>query len=248
MIAALAPLYTGPLEWLRGRAILAGDAPAQTGAARDGFTPAGLDRMIRLHAPNYAPGDERAVLSIWSKYYLAAAIYTPVAAQLILGRALPTALDQIGLVLADTGEVEKLVLPHAGESAPPADASARFLALIDNNLGPAIDAMAAHNGLSPRVYWSNAGHYFHHLTSTLTAMPNPPTAVHETTRMMTLRRLADGRRNPLFRPIQPMTDSHGAHHMMRRVCCVRFQLDGLGYCGNCPLELERPVKGTRPNV
>lgn len=238
MIEELAPLYTGPLAWLQGRTLLTADAPADTVAACDVFTPAGLDRMIDLHAVNYPPGDRRAVLSLWSKYYLAAAIYTPVAAHLMLGRVLPTPLDQIGLVLAGTGEVQQLVLPHAGEPAPEADASERFLPLIDNNLAPAIEAMAAHNGLSPRVYWSNAGHYFHHLAQTLAEMPGAPPAARDAADMMQLRRLADGRRNPLFQPVQSRPGASGRRRMMRRLCCVRFRLDGLGYCENCPVAVD----------
>src|SRR5699024_11022933 len=144
MIRELSALYTGPLAWLRGHALLAADAPADVVGARDVFTPAGLERMIDLHATNYPPGDRRAVLSIWSKYYLAAVIYTPVAAMLMNGRALPVALDEIGLVLGESGEVRQLVVPHAGEAAPEIGTAARFLPRIDANPGPAIATMAGH--------------------------------------------------------------------------------------------------------
>src|SRR5699024_9673498 len=108
---------------------------------------------------------------------LATMVYTPFAAELLLGRRLPIELDRISLVLAETGEVEQLVVPHAGaphvgkphagEFVPKADAAERFLPLIDANLGPAINIMATYSGLAPRVYWSNAGHYVDHLASTL---------------------------------------------------------------------------------
>lgn len=238
MAQELAPLYAGPLAWLRGRTLLADEAPDTTLAASDVFTPDGLDRMIELHAPNYPPGDARALLSIWSKYYLAAAIYTPVAALVMLGRALPVTLDDIGVVPGATGEVWQLVLPHTGDTAPEADAASRFLPLIDANLGPAIERMAAHSGLAPRVFWSNAGHYFDHLAQTLITMPGVPPAAYDVARMLQLRHLADGRRNPLFRPLQDMTDAQGARRRMRRLCCVRFRLPGVDYCDNCPLLLH----------
>lgn len=248
MIASLSPLFAGPLEALGNKLLQADEAPDHTVPAADVFTAAGLDRVIARHGKQYAHGDARAVLSQWSKYYLSAAVVVPVAANLILGRELPLGLDRLGLVLSPTGEVEQLVLPHDGSAVAAAAASSRFLPLIHEVLAPAIGIMAAHASLSPRVFWSNAGHYFDHLAQTLAPTPGLPDAVNEASRLMHLRYLADGHRNPLFRPTHDVVDAAGARHRLRRVCCIRYRLERLDYCSTCPLPVARCRKAPARRV
>ena len=106
---------------------------------------------------------------------------------------------------------------------------------MDATLTPAIAAMAAHTGIAPRALWSNVGHYYAYLIDQLQGLPSPPLAVAEGTRLMALGNFADGTRNPLYRPIRQVADAAGEARCVRRVCCVRYRLPEVGYCGNCPL-------------
>ncbi|HET7371053.1 MAG TPA: siderophore-iron reductase FhuF [Gammaproteobacteria bacterium] len=243
MIASLAPLFTGPFAGLEDRLLSAEAAPPDTVTAAELFTTAGLDAVLARGAALYPAGDRRALLSLWSRYYFGAVIYLPVAANLVLGRALPLALDDLGVVLAETGEVTQLVLAHDGEPVRQRRAPERFAALLDDNLAPAIAAMAPHVRLSPRVLWSNAGHYFHYLSEALASMPGLPEDVHQLAGFMRQRHLPDGRRNPLFEPVREVADAEGLPHMLRRLCCIQFRLEGLGYCDNCPLIIRAGAAG-----
>lgn len=174
-------------------------------------------------------------MSQWSKYFLSQAIYVPVAANLLLDRQLPLALDQLGLLLDEQSLVTTLVVPNEGERVSGTDGESRLRPLMDATLAPAIASMAAHTGIAPRALWSNVGHYYAYLIDRLRELPSPPAAVDEGARLMTLRHFDDGARNPLYRPIRQVIDAAGEARCVRRVCCVRYRLPELGYCGNCPL-------------
>lgn len=235
MIDSLASLYTGPFAGLENQLVSAEAAPANVTRAADLFTPVGLDAALGRFAVHYPGGDTRAVTSLWSRYYLAAAVYVPLAANLVLERELPLGLGELGVALGNHAEPAQLVLAHDGEPVRNRAEPARFDFLVEDNLAPAIAVMAAHSGLSPRVLWSNAGHYFYYLAATLEATPGWSANASEAFRFMRRRHLPDGRRNPLFEPVRQTRDSAGECRMLRRMCCIQFRLERLGYCDNCPL-------------
>ncbi|HDZ38600.1 MAG TPA: hypothetical protein ENH62_09990 [Marinobacter sp.] len=46
----------------------------------------------------------------------------------------------------------------------------------------------------------------------------------------------DGRRNPLFQPVNYLIATTGeGHDRRRRLCCIRYLIPELDYCSNCPL-------------
>ncbi|UXR95060.1 hypothetical protein FY157_25450 (plasmid) [Agrobacterium tumefaciens] len=45
--------------------------------------------------------------------------------------------------------------------------------------------------------------------------------------------MADGSRNPLFRPIL-YRQYEGKPKRLRRICCIRYLINGLDYCKTCP--------------
>ncbi|HET8791370.1 MAG TPA: siderophore-iron reductase FhuF [Modicisalibacter sp.] len=240
MLSTLTPLFQGPLADFGERLLLPHQVPATPTPARQLFTAEGLDAVLKRYAggfrtPGRWPPDRRAVMSQWSKYFLSQAIYVPVAANLLLDRQLPLALDQLGLLLDEQSLVTTLVVPNEGERVSGTDGESRLRPLMDATLAPAIASMAAHTGIAPRALWSNVGHYYAYLIDRLRELPSPPAAVDEGARLMTLRHFDDGARNPLYRPIRQVIDAAGEARCVRRVCCVRYRLPELGYCGNCPL-------------
>jgi ferric iron reductase protein FhuF len=54
--------------------------------------------------------------------------------------------------------------------------------------------------------------------------------------LMESRTLPDGRRNPLYRPVGYVEPAHtDVPNRVRRLCFIRYLIDELGYCTNCPL-------------
>ncbi|MFC3291477.1 siderophore-iron reductase FhuF [Modicisalibacter luteus] len=242
MLPTLAALFQGPLAAFHDRVLLSSQASGEVVPVRRLFTPQGLDGVLDRYAdefktPVYRRPDRRALMSQWSKYFLAQAVYVPVGANLLLDRRLPVALDTLGVQLDELGLVERLVIPHEGADIEVAqgDVEARLRPLMRNLLSPAIASMAAHTGIGGKALWSNVGHYYAYLIGQLQGQPTPPPAVDDGARLMTLPCFADGERNPLYQPVRYIESREGDIESLRRVCCVRYKLPGLDYCGNCPL-------------
>lgn len=242
MLPTLSSLFQGPFAALHDRVLLTQQAQGEVVAARQLCSPDGLDQVLDRYAVSfmtsaYRRPDRRALMSQWSKCFLSQTVYVPVAANLLLDRQLPMTLDEVGVQLDEQGLVDRLVVPHEGQlvAAAQRDAEARLRPLMDDLLWPVIDAMAGHTGIAPKALWSNVGHYYEYLIGQLQGLSSYPEAVDEGERLMTLHCFADGRRNPLYQPIRYVEESGGDMQRLRRVCCVRYKLPGLDYCGNCPL-------------
>ncbi|MDT8896040.1 siderophore-iron reductase FhuF [Halomonas sp. I1] len=241
MSFALSSLYIGPMEQLTPPRV-SPHAASDTIAAADLLDPARLDALMAGFSARYPGGDRRALVSLWTKWHFATVASTTLAANLLLERDLPLALDDLRLILAPEGHVAGLCLKNEGRPLAELEGTARFSTLIDDHLTPLIEGLAAYSGASPKVFWSNAGNYFEHFTQ---AVPMHPMASAMTAepaqQLLASRKLADGRRNPLYQPVRYVdaaNDDAGASapRRVRRLCCIRYLIDELGYCGNCPLE------------
>ncbi|TDX23335.1 ferric iron reductase protein FhuF [Modicisalibacter xianhensis] len=242
MLPSLSALFQGPLAVFHDRVLLTPQAQGDVVPVQHLFTPRGLDDVLDRYAgafttPVYRRPDRRALVSQWSKYFLAQVVYVPVAANLLLDRRLPVAFDTLGVQLDELGLVERLVIPHEGEhiSVPKGDVEARLRPLMEGLLWPVIVSMTAHTGIGSKALWSNVGHYYAYLIGLLQDLPAPPPSVDDGARLMGLSCFADGERNPLYRPVRHVENADGQVESLRRVCCIRYKLPGLDYCGNCPL-------------
>lgn len=256
MLPTLTSLFQGSLAHFQDHILLPEQSPGDVVPARELFGRDGLDWVLGRYAEAFfepasqplerQPLDPRALISQWSKYFLAYAICVPVAANLLCNRQLPMVLDGLGVVLNEHGLVTALVVTDEGlPIAANNDAQARLRPLMDMLLAPAIDAMATHTGIAPRALWSNAGHYYVYLIDQLQALSVTSPAVTEGACLMTLGHFDDGKRNPLYQPVRQVRDAYGDSRCVRRICCVRYRLPGVDYCGNCPLPAalaERPVE------
>lgn len=240
MPLSMSSLYIGPLEGL---------APPQVSAvsrddvlaARELLDPACLNDLLARFGTRYGSGDRRAVASLWSKWHLSAVVAHGLAANLLMGRDLPLRLDDLHLELSPEGQTTGLVLRHAGRPLTELAPGCRFATLLDGHLAPLIEALATATGASPRVFWSNAGNYFEHFAGALAEHPlAKPEATDPARQLLERRTLADGRRNPLYRPVRYVeADEPGSPRRIRRLCCIRYLIDELSVCGNCPLGCHR---------
>lgn len=239
MPSPLATLYAGPLAALVPPGV--GEPPADALAARELLEPGRLAARLDHFSLQYDGGDRRAVASLWSKWHLSAVISAGLAANLLLERDLPLGLEALHLELAPEGQTRRLWLAHDGTPLASRDPLARFSTLIDDHLTPLIAALAAHSGASPKVFWSNAGNYFEYFAEALEAHPMAsPGAAEPARALLAARQLPDGRRNPLFQPVRYLAAAAGGEpERRRRLCCIRYLIPELGYCGNCPLSCRR---------
>lgn len=243
MTHALSPLYIGPLAPLSPPRVTK-TPEADTLPARDLLDPAYLDALFTRFGAQYGHGDRRAVASLWSKWHFSALAAHGLAANLLLERDLPLGLDDLHLEQSPEGQTTGMVLCHAGNPLAEFAPYPRFATLLDDHLTPLIEALASASGASPRVFWSNAGNYLEHFAGALADHPMASPGVAEPARaLMESRTLPDGRRNPLYRPVRYLeADTPGSPRRVRRLCCIRYLIDELGYCGNCPLACQRAAK------
>ncbi|QJQ98266.1 siderophore-iron reductase FhuF [Halomonas sp. PGE1] len=244
MPSPLARLYVGPLKHLAPPSI--GPLAAPLGMpARDLLDPACLDALLTRFGARYGHGDRRAVASLWSKWHFSALAAHCLAANLLLERDLPLGLDELHLEQSPEGQTTGLALRHAGRPLADLDPCRRFATLLDGHLGPLIEALAAATGASPKVFWSNAGNYFEHFAVALADHPMAAPDVAEPARvLLASRTLPDGRRNPLYRPVHYIEGEAETPRRVRRLCCIRYLIEELGVCGNCPLACRRQARTT----
>ncbi|WP_136248817.1 siderophore-iron reductase FhuF [Halomonas borealis] len=246
MTLALSQLYIGPLQHLPPPQVTT-TPTADSIPARRLLDPTYLDALFDRFGAQYGHGDRRAVASLWSKWHLSTLCAHGLAANLLLERDLPLGLDELRLDQSPEGQTTGLHLNHAGRPLGDLDGLTRFATLLDGHLTPLIEALASATGASPKVFWSNAGNYFEYFASALPSHPMAsPHGAEEAHRLMASRHLADGRRNPLHRPVryvEPTTPESPSR--IRRLCCIRYLIDELDYCGNCPLECRHGAKGAK---
>ena len=240
----LKALYTGPLDGLTPPQVGPVQAPALS--MRELLAPARFEAELVRFAAGYGyqhgQGDRRALISLWSKWHFGALLAPYMAANLLLERDLPVGLDEVGVHLTAAGHAECLQLAHTGRPLASLDGFTRFSTLIDDHLTPLINELACYSGASAKVFWSNVGNTFEHFLGGVDMHPMAqPGMAEEGHRLLATRTLTDGRRNPLYQPVryfqpecQDETDAP-ATQRVRRLCCLRYLLPELGYCGNCPL-------------
>lgn len=232
---ALAALYKGPFLAAEPPMITAQPPPEAMPAATL-LVPDRLEEVLIRFGERYAVFEVRGVASQWSKWYFLAVLVPELMARLLLERTLPVALDGLHLLLTPDVRVERLCFQHDGTSIS-LGTDSQPLALLDDNLAPLIETLARVSGASPRVFWSNAGNTFEQCLGKLLHHPDAwPGMTDSLQHFLTQRRLPDKRRNPLYQPVRYQKRPDGSTKRVRRLCCIRYLVPELGYCGNCPLK------------
>lgn len=236
MIPSLAPLFTGPLadhgEKLQLRSHPRTDVPADRF-----FEPGYFNAFVDELQARYKTDERLALVSLWSKWYFSTFLAPVMAANLLQHWDLPLALADTGIQLGNDARPQALHLPHAGQPLLPGTAFERFHTLIEEHLEPVIETLVSACRASPRLFWSNAGNTFEFVTSRLDL--HPLANAHSTAparEILAARLRPDGRRNPLFAPVHYQDIGEDEPQRLRRICCIRYRLPGVGYCSSCPLD------------
>ena len=246
MIEALSPILVGELADMQDTLFLAGE--------READLPGGallqqevLKELLTRFGRKYPDPDIKAVASLWSKWHFFVLVAPAVIVDVLADHKLPTDIQEVGIILSPEGRTTAVTFPHAGRKADPVDAFERFGPLIERHLDPLVHTLSAVSGAAPRVFWSNLGNLLENLLRQAEAELGgaAPGMAHAKT-LLTSRDWPGRRSNPLFEPVRYIADQNGAQRRWRRVCCIRYLIEGLGYCTTCPL--IRPARTSHPVI
>ena len=235
MIPALAPLFQGGFSSY-GSLLRLAEPNDSAIPLTDLFDARRLRQSLYQFRPDLKGEDERALLSIWSKYYFLRLLPPVLAANLILQRALPLAVDALAIELDEHGLPGAFVLPNEGQLLVPSEHPlSRFEGIMRDNLQPVITAWQQALGLSPRVLWSNASRYIHWFTGELKGAGLPEMLWSPGLALFAQPAFENGERNPFFGAYQDrMNANTGTLLTVRRTCCIRFRLPDTALCEDCP--------------
>ncbi|EHS50232.1 ferric iron reductase [Rhizobium sp. PDO1-076] len=200
-----------------------------------------FNAVIDRYAARFPEGtDRRALVSLWSLYYVSALGMGAAIAWLELRRSLPLALDELtvlidpstaapkGFLLADIGTISD----RSGNGIRIHDA---LSPVIRDHLEPWIHAVAAHSGLGKKVLWTSAAGYIDWMIREIGRLGNKALEI-EALPLIEDASWPDGWRNPLYRTLRFEPGPDGSVISQRRVCCLRYAVPGVGGCGQvCPV-------------
>jgi ferric iron reductase protein FhuF len=175
---------------------------------------------------------------MWSKWFFGGVL--PAITGLLLGQGRACASDDasVGVVLDGVGYTRRLWIREGGEIVVRATVVSGLEALVRDRLSPVVEALADASGASRNVFWSNAGNTLEYLIGEMARHPSiTPSTLHDAYGFLDTRRLGDGERNPLFRPVRyrQVAGEGNPVERTRRACCIRYLLPEMSYCANCPL-------------
>jgi ferric iron reductase protein FhuF len=220
----------------------AGALPASLLRQREG--PSVLLAAARRHRPG---AEERALASLWSRWYFAKLIPPVLLCGVLGGRSLPLDLAGTAIVLGEDGMPRAIALPHAGAASGEADPFARFDALIRGHVGAVVESLAAHARLAPRILWNNAAVYADWALRRMAETPEVPrAAARRALALVESPAWPDGSPNPFHAPVRRHEGPAG-RQPVRRQCCLLYRLPGEGCCRTCPRLAQRSCRPLNAN-
>ncbi len=182
--------------------------------------------LLKLYGAELMPAQRPVLVSQWSKYYFMQIFPALLVTQLAAGWFLPLQLDEWGVVLDERGLPVAVKPVDPGEPGSPSDSLEPWIA---THLRPLIEALSGAAGPPPAILWGNAGDYLERAVRQLQSLGLRSLAPAES--LLGTRRLADGRANPLYAPVQYAGDGR----RQRRSCCLSYQVPWVGACEGCPM-------------
>lgn len=114
------------------------------------------------------------------------------------------------------------------------DVETNVARLIEKNVEPVISRIVDVTRTSERIHWSNASFALHRVYTHLLKMPNG-LSCGEATRVASFGEMMK-LDHPVFRLTRTICDPSGDHCVVRKVCCIRYRMDGIKNCGvACPI-------------
>lgn len=237
-------MMSGPLDWMLP--LLAdSDDPRPSLRCDRLLEPATLAAVLHRYALQHPDAPMRAVASIWSQGYFASLCLPLIFCALVQGRAVSAPLNQTEIVFDAEGRAVA-VRPMGAFHDNPAQFDTPLDPLMSEHLMPLVAAIAAEARVSARVLWGNAAHYIEWLIGWLDEQGRFSAELAAAAyRFLSRSHLPDGTTNPFKDAIHYAGHCAGnstetaASKMpdlrRRKVCCLRYAVDGVPNCGNlCP--------------
>lgn len=192
--------------------------------------PASMTAILEDYAAARFPNsDRRSSASMWAQWYFGFLIPPLLLLASAADSLVPHEPEHLRVLLDGEHQPLKFLLtyPH-GQAAPrEADAFARMELFVERHLSPLVFSLSARSGVSAKVFWMSAAVVIDY-TSDVFLKPGQRSFKPLTEE----RLLPNGNRNPLFGPYRP---SGSEATRTRRVCCMRYNLEGIERCPDCPL-------------
>lgn len=191
-----------------------------------GATPAYLQPLVHAQPASSVP----YLISKWSQWYFALLLTPWVYIHLRHQWQLPYHLADIAFIQSEQGTPQRFVLSSLGAPVEHDDWRA-FLPLIDAHIAPVCQQLSALSGLSPSLFWNNAGV---RLYQGMHQAAQEGADVRRAAELLERRQLANGEKNSLYQPIRLRVTPAGEQKKERRHCCLIYRLDGGELCPTCP--------------
>ena len=102
----------------------------------------GGPEVLLAAARRHRPGvDERALTSLWSRWYFAKLIPPVLALGVVAGRSLPLDPTETAVLLGTEGLPRAIALPHVGEVALGQDPLGRFAPLVRHHVAAVVESL-----------------------------------------------------------------------------------------------------------
>ncbi|MCR4266162.1 siderophore-iron reductase FhuF [Nitratireductor sp. ZSWI3] len=240
LFEALQAAAPGQFAYCRNR-ILA-HAPDDPGTTLiDGpalLDPVRFEAMLRPFVEKAPGADRRIVISMWSLYYFSALFIPATLGALVLKRTMPLGLGETRIVFDTKAGTPKSFLVTGTGPVGTGDIHRRMRPVIEDHAAPVIDFLNAYAGVSPKLLWNNITPYVAWAIDEAASHVDPALR-DEGYRLLDDARGADGAANPFF-GLMNRTGLDGEGQRRRKVCCLRYLLPGVAYCGAlCPVPESR---------
>jgi len=201
-----------------------------------------LDTGFADLAAKWGPGDRRAVVSLWTQGYFGRLLRPWLAYGVLHDHWFGLDIDKVRVALSELGTPMRFGLEAASRKEVPA----QIAHFIRYHASPLIADLTERTGTSERIHWSNASFAFHRAFRQVALVAEEVGGDETVTaRAETVREVMESE-HPLFRLTELQEDDGGESRLVRRVCCIRFKLDGLKKCGTaCPMRADDTQLKTR---
>lgn len=205
---------------------LADDDPRLAVSLPELMQPEVMDKLLlRIYGAQLLADELPVLVSQWSRFYFMQWLPAMLVTQLGHGWFLPLELRAVGLVLDERGQPTAMKMLEGGE---PGEKGASLEPWIAVNLAPFVAFLASYGGVSPQVLWGNAGDIFERTLREMQRLGL--TGAEPALALLQIRKLADGRGNPLYAPVEYVGDGR----RVRRSCCLAYRV--VGPCEGCPVD------------
>ncbi|MBX4920742.1 siderophore-iron reductase FhuF [Rhizobium bangladeshense] len=224
----------GPFSYCRGKLLSAPSQPGLVVPCRDLADRDVFDGMIARYGQKFPGSDRRAIVSMWTLYYFSMLTIAPSVHMFVHRIALPMEIDRLSLICNEqTGEPEAFVM--SGMPEPTTDPAGELHRLMLGHAEPVIAAITANAGVAPKLLWNNVAAYLSWILKEI-AHRHEPALVEGGLALLDDAQWPGGARNPMFGMIRIARQQCGLEFARRKVCCLRYNLPGVGGCGEaCPL-------------